>query len=96
MIWRLLFCVLIASFCLYRYVHVGNELTSLRLLLPELADELLVQQEKNATWQYEVEYAESPVHLLHLSRSPEFSHLRYPYIDEVIEIESSPLNGVTD
>ncbi|MBS0621982.1 MAG: hypothetical protein JSR80_03375 [Verrucomicrobia bacterium] len=87
MIWRLLFCVLISSFALYRYVNMGNELTSLRLRLPELAEELLVQQEKNATWSYEVEYAESPVRLLHLSRSPEFSHLKYPYIDEIIEIE---------
>lgn len=81
---RLLLCISIAGLALYKYIDKLNELTELRLSIPVLAREVKEIHEKNIELQYAIEHFESPVHLMEIARKPEFGHLKYPSISEVI------------
>lgn len=77
-------CIFIASITTYFYIDKQNQLTHLRLEIPALNKELKEIKEENKHITYEIEQFESPVHLIELSRNPEFSHLKYPYLNQVI------------
>lgn len=77
-------CILIAGFMLYFYIDKLNELTELRLAIPALAKEVKQIQEANIRLRYEIDQFESPIHLMELARKPEFSHLKYPHLDDEI------------
>lgn len=81
---RLLICILGAAFSLYLTIENQNELTELRLKLPPLSKEVKHLQEENNRLQYEIDLYESPIHMMELSRKPEFSHLKFVSTNEVI------------
>ena len=84
-------CIFIASLTLYLYIEKQNELTELRLEIPILAKEVKRIQEENIHLQYEINQFESPIHLMELARKPEFSHLKYPNLNEILILEESSL-----
>lgn len=84
---QVILCILIAGFMLYFYIDKLNELTELRLAIPALAKEVKQIQEENIRLRYEIDQFESPIHLMELARKPEFSHLKYPSLDEVIILQ---------
>lgn len=79
-----LFCMFIASWTLYSYIDQQNAVTVLRLEIPNLAKEVREIQEKNMHLQYEIDQLESPIRLMELVRKPEFSHLKYPNLDQIL------------
>lgn len=81
---QILVCIFAAWWTLYSYIAKQNELTELRLAIPMLSKEVKALQEENRRLKYEIEQFESPVHLMELARKPEFSHLKYPKLDEII------------
>jgi len=81
---RLFLCLGAAGLTLLAYIEKQNELTELRLAIPALAKELKSIEEENTRLTYEIERFESPVHLMELMRKPEYSHLKYPYLDEEV------------
>ena len=84
---RILICIAVAAITLYANIDTINDLTSLRLAIPVLEKEVRALQRENERLQYEIDRFESPIHLMELARKPEFGHLRYPRLDEVIEIK---------
>lgn len=91
---RLLTCIVVAGVTLYAYIDKQNELTELRLEIPVIAKELKRLQEDNIKLNYEIEQFESPIHLMELARKPEFGHLKYPYVKEIIIIPTEHLRSV--
>jgi hypothetical protein len=91
----ILFCILIAWGTLYRYMAKQNELTELRLAIPSLSREVKQLIEENRRLKYEIEQFESPIHLMELARKPEFSHLKYPTLNEIIVLEEPSLDAKT-
>ncbi len=81
---RLLICIMGAGLALYFTIEKQNELTELRLMIPVLSKEVRHIQEDNTRLQYEIEYYESPIHMMELVRKPEFSHLKFPSLQDVI------------
>jgi hypothetical protein len=81
---RVFVCIFFAGLTLYKYIDKLNELTELKLSIPVLAKEVKEINEKNLELQYEIERFESPIHLMELARKPEFGHLKYPAINDVI------------
>lgn len=81
---RLFFCIAIAGLTLFAYIEKQNSLTELRLAIPALAKEVNAIQEENTRLTYEIERFENPIVLMELMRQPEFSHLKYPYLNEEI------------
>lgn len=91
---RLFVCVFILGISLYAYIYKQNELTELRLAIPALAKEVRNIQEENHRLKYEIDYFESPIHLMELMRMPEFGHLKFAYNQDVIVLPSrKPLLG---
>lgn len=81
-------CILAAGFTLYFHIDRDNRLTALQLALPELEKKVKLLQQKNERLQYEVDRFESPIHLMELLRKPEYSHLKYPYVRDVVALPS--------
>lgn len=87
---RAFVCIIAAGFTLFAYIEKQNELTELRLAIPQLTKEVATLREDNVRLKYEIERFESPLHMMELMRSPEFSHLKFPYIDQEIFIPVEP------
>lgn len=81
---RLLICIFIAGLSLYKYIDKLNELTELRLSIPILSKEVKDIQEKNLELQYAIEHFESPLHLMEMAQNPEFGHLKYPLLTDIL------------
>jgi len=81
------FCLAFLGFCLYLYLEKQNEITELRMALPKLAKEIRSIQEENVQMHYAIEQFESPEHLMELAKSSEFSHLRHPFVKEVLTLK---------
>lgn len=85
---RLLICIFMTGGLLYAYIDKQNTLTELKMEIPKLSRACYQLEEENAHLLYEIEMKESPAHLIELLRKQEYSHLRYPYVDEVIVIKN--------
>lgn len=91
---RIFVCILITGFSLYAYIFKQNELTELRMAIPSLAKEVRSIQEENHRLRYDIDYFESPIHLMELMRMPEFSGLKFGYNQDVIILpRQKPLPG---
>jgi uncharacterized protein YlxW (UPF0749 family) len=87
--YQILICISAVGIFLYAYVEKQNQLTALRLRIPKLEREVKVLQETNIRLHYEIEQFESPIHLMELSRNPEFGHLKHPYLKDIVIISES-------
>lgn len=90
---RLLICISCAGLFLYKSIDKLNELTELQLLVPVLAREVKEIHEQNLELQYAIDSFESPLHLMELARKPEFGHLKYPSIDEILILKENPVSS---
>lgn len=81
---KICICIFLAGLTLYVYINKNNQLTAIQLAIPQLEKEVKNLQKDNERLQYEIDKFESPLHLMELLRKPEFSHLRYPYTEDVI------------
>lgn len=81
---KICICIFFAGLALYAHINKNNELTAIQLAIPQLEKEVKKLQKNNERLQYEIDQFESPLHLMELLRKPEFSHLKYPYTDDVI------------
>lgn len=84
---RLLICILAIGGFLYTYIDKQNDLTELKIKVPELAAKLRTLEEDNAQLSLEIERLENPTRLIALLKEKEYSHLHYPYLNEVMVIE---------
>lgn len=89
---RVFICIFSVGLTLFAYIEKQNELTELRLAIPNIIKEVKNLQEENIRLTFEVEYFESPIHLMELMRKPEFSHLKYPFLqDQIFLFPGQPL-----
>ena len=90
---RLLICIFILGGFLYTYIDKQNDLTELKMEIPKLADSFHLLEEKNTHLSLEIERIENPARLIELLRQKEYSHLRYPYVDEVVIVKEESNEG---
>jgi len=83
---RLGICLCVIGLCLYSYLETQNQLTHLKICLPEVKKEIALIQEENQRLAYEMDRFESPAHLLELARCPEYAHLKHPLIKEILTV----------
>lgn len=84
---RVLICIGVIGCFLYAYISKQNSITELRLQIPTVAKELEGVLQENTRFQFEIDQFENPQHLMELAGTPQFSHLKYPLLDEIITIE---------
>lgn len=83
---RLGFCLAVLGLCLYSYFDKQNELTQIKIRLPEVEKEIRLVREENRRLRYEIDQFESPTHLIELAHRPEFSHLKHPLLREILTV----------
>jgi len=84
---RLLICIFVISGLFYLYIDKQNELTQLKIEIPKLAKHFRALEEKNSQLKYEIERRESPERLIDLLRTPGFSHLKQPLVNDVVIVD---------
>lgn len=89
---RLFVCIGILGITLFAYVSKHNALTERRISVPIIAKELQAIEEENVRLMFSIEKFENPVHLMELSRKPEFSHLKHPLETDIIILDKGPKN----
>lgn len=83
---RIVICIFSFGFLLYSYIDKQNNLTELRILIPGLVKEIKTIREENTRLQYEIDQFENPGHLMELARHSQFSHLKHPFIKDVLTV----------
>ena len=86
MLIRLGVCVTVFGCCLFSYLERQNELTQLKIQLPELEKRLGQIQEEARRLRYEVDQFENPSALIEWVRRPEFGHLKHPLLREILTV----------
>ena len=84
---RFFICIAVLSFLLYSYVDQQNDVTRLRLNIPQLAKEIKDLREENTRLQYQIDLFESPQNLMQLASSAEFSHLKHPMAKDIVTLD---------
>ena len=87
LLFRLLICIFVLGGFLYTYIDKQNDLTELKMEIPELTKQLRRLEEENDQLGLEIERLENPSRLIGLLREKEYSHLRYPYVNEVVVLK---------
>lgn len=82
-------CIVGIGCCLCSYVSTQNAVTRLRLEIPILSSEIKQLREQNNRLKYEIDLFESPEHLMQLTRLSEFSHLKYPALQEILTLSEA-------
>lgn len=86
LLFRLGICLGVFGLCLYSYLETQNELTHLKIRLPEMEKEVKLIQEENRRLAYEIDQFENPARLIELAHRPEFSHLKHPLLKEILTV----------
>jgi hypothetical protein len=63
-----------------------NELTHLKIRLPDVEKEIKLIQEENRRLAYEIDQFENPSHLIEIAHRPEFAHLKHPLLKEILTV----------
>ena len=84
---RLMVCLFFFSFSIYSYLDKQNSCTELKIRLPKVTKEIEAIQEGNAHLQYQIECFENPQHLLTIASQPEYAHLKFPLMEEVLTVK---------
>ncbi len=86
MIARALICIAFLGLALSAYVDKQNELTRLKMRIPEAALQIKAVREEIARLRYEIDRFESPENLLALAEEKRFSHLKHPYSSDILTL----------
>jgi hypothetical protein len=81
---RIFLSLLALAFCLYTYLTEQNRCTEIKMKLPKVAKEIEAIKQVNSYLSYQIECFENPQNLLALASQPAFSHLKFPYAQEVM------------
>jgi len=92
---RLGICLGVLGACLYSYLDTQNELTQLKIHLPDVEKEIKILREENRRLAYEIDQFENPAHLIELAHHPEYGHLKHPLLREILTVpEAFAINEI--
>lgn len=79
-------CLAVFGLTFYYAIEKQNELTRMRMQIPELAKQVKRLQEENTRLQYQIDVFASPQHLQELLSQNEYAHLKHPYSRNIIAL----------
>lgn len=88
LLFKLLLCILTLGSFSYVYVDRLNAHTELKLQIPQLAREIEQLKQDTVQLGYDIECFKSPQNLLQLAKQPEYSHLKFPYSEDIVTVPS--------
>ena len=92
---RLGLCIAVFGCCLYSYLALQNDLTQLKMQIPETEKEIAAIREENKRLAYEVDRFQSPSNLMELAHRPEFSYLKHPMLKEILTVPEALASNET-
>jgi cell division protein FtsL len=72
---------------MYSYIEKQNEITTLKIQIPKISKEISDLKEEIRKYKYEIKQFESPNRLMELVKMQEFSHLKHPFVNQVLTIK---------
>lgn len=87
LLFRVFFCIVMLGGFLYTYILKQNEITKLRLEIPQVAKRLQSIEQENTRLRFEIDQFENPLNLMEMARRPEYRHLKHPLMNEIITID---------
>ncbi len=81
------YCVVLTALLVGLYISRHNQLTQLRIRAVSLEKELRIVEAERRRLDLELALFLSPVRLEEIARKVQYSHLRQPLRDEILEIE---------
>jgi len=91
LITRIFTCIFFVTGLMYFYLREHNNIVELQMKIPTLKKELQEIESDNIRLSYELEQLEDPLYLMKLLQRPEYSHLKFPYNEDVIIIREGSL-----
>lgn len=88
---RFSICIAVFGFCLYSYLNAQNQVTELKMRIPEMGKAIKLIREENTRLAYQIDAFENPSHLLELACQPEYAHLRHPLVKDILTLPESAL-----
>lgn len=85
-LFKLGICLFVLCFYMFSYIEKQNRITKLRMEIPELVKDIKTLKDEVTKLKYEVDHFENPLHLMELVQRTEFSHLKYPFFDDVLTV----------
>lgn len=85
---RIFICLTCFGVSLYLYLDKINEQTNIRFKIPQIEKEIEELEQANIELAYQIENFKNPQHLLELAERPEYSHLKFPFAQEVMVIST--------
>ncbi len=79
-------CLLLSAIYLYSYFNTQNDLTQMKIDLPQLEKKIRSIREETGRLRYEIDQFENPTHLIEIAHSPEYSHLKHPLLKEILTV----------
>lgn len=79
--------IAILAGCFVSYIDKQNTLAYLQMRIPKIAQEIREVEEEIAELQYDIDQFQSPSNLLEIAQKPEFSHLKHPFMRDILSIE---------
>ncbi|EKE08745.1 MAG: hypothetical protein ACD_17C00013G0002 [uncultured bacterium] len=79
-------CLSVFGMFLYVYLEKQNELTELKIRLPEVEKAVRLIQEENRRLAFEIDQFENPAHLIEIAHYPEYGHLKHPLLKEILTV----------
>ena len=76
----------IGAYSLFSYLEVQNEVTHLKIQLPEIEKEIQLIREESRRLTFEIDQFQSPSHLIELAHRPEMGHLKHPLLQEILTV----------
>lgn len=95
-LFKLSICILLLGFFLIAHIERQNELTRLRLQIPQINAKTKVLRESALQMKSRVQKKETPRQLLALLKQPQFQHLHFPQTSRVWIIEKDCSNQRDD
>lgn len=71
----------------YEHIHEINKMTSVRIQIPKIQQEIHVINEEIDQLNYEFQEFENPQRLLHLAKQAEYSDLHFPYQQDILVMQ---------
>jgi CHAT domain-containing protein len=77
-------CILGCAAVGYEHIYELNQMTAMRIKIPQIQQEITLVNEEIDRLNYEFQIMENPEKLLHLAKHAEFSDLHFPLKEEIL------------
>lgn len=85
---KLTVCIAACAYAGYGQIEEQNQVTAMRMQIPRLQQEITAIEEEIERLRFDLDTFENPSNLMMMAKHSEFSHLRFPYHEDVLVLQA--------